>query len=69
MLPMFRYLGSGGKEVAAVWADAGLSFNLLRIGALEFRGSGAAGELGPLWSIVRQERMGTTAQQRRQKFR
>jgi len=41
---------SDGKEVVAVWADAGLS--LSRMGALEFKGSGATGELGLLWSIM-----------------
>ncbi|KAK0745508.1 hypothetical protein B0T18DRAFT_428653 [Schizothecium vesticola] len=41
---------SDGMEVVAVWADAGLS--LSRMGALEFRGSGATGELGLLWSIM-----------------
>jgi len=43
---------SDGKEVVAVWADAGLSFHLSRIGGLEFRGSGATGELGLLWSVM-----------------
>jgi hypothetical protein len=39
-----------GEEVVAVWADAGLS--LSRMGAFEYRGSGATGELGLLWSIM-----------------
>lgn len=41
---------SDGKEVVAVWADAGMS--LSRMGALEYRGSGATGELGLPWSIM-----------------
>ncbi|KAK0612258.1 hypothetical protein B0T14DRAFT_439782 [Immersiella caudata] len=43
-------LTSDGKEVVAVWADAGLS--LSRMGAFEFRGSGATGDLGLLWAVM-----------------
>ncbi|KAK0642172.1 hypothetical protein B0T16DRAFT_421129 [Cercophora newfieldiana] len=42
---------SDGKEVVAVWADAG-GLTLSRVGAFEFRGSGATGELGLLWSVM-----------------
>jgi hypothetical protein len=41
---------SDGKKAVAVWADAGLYFS--RVAAFEFRGSGATGELGLLWSIM-----------------
>ncbi|KAK4457557.1 hypothetical protein QBC42DRAFT_291459 [Cladorrhinum samala] len=41
---------SDGKEVVAVWADAGMS--LSRMGTLEYRGSGATGELGLAWSVM-----------------
>jgi hypothetical protein len=44
-------LTSDGKEVVAVWANPGtLSFS--KLGHFEFRGSGAIGELGTLWSIM-----------------
>lgn len=44
-------LTSDGKEVVAVWANPGtLSFS--KLGQFEFRGSGATGELGTLWSIM-----------------
>ncbi|KAH6844738.1 hypothetical protein B0I37DRAFT_378167 [Chaetomium sp. MPI-CAGE-AT-0009] len=44
-------LTSDGKEVVAVWADPG-TLSLSKLGQFEFRGSGATGELGLLWSIM-----------------
>ncbi|KAK4446232.1 hypothetical protein QBC34DRAFT_440971 [Podospora aff. communis PSN243] len=46
---LVRVVGEG-EEVVAVWADAGLS--LSRMGAFEYRGSGATGELGLLWGVM-----------------
>jgi hypothetical protein len=42
---------SDGKEVVAVWANAGV-MTLFKVGMLEFRGSGATGELGLAWSVM-----------------
>jgi hypothetical protein len=42
---------SDGKEVVAVWANAGV-ITLSKVGMLEFRGSGATGELGLAWSVM-----------------
>lgn len=44
-------LASDGKEIVAVWADPG-SLSLSKMGTFEFRGSGATGELGKLWSVM-----------------
>ncbi|KAK3291046.1 uncharacterized protein B0H64DRAFT_51091 [Chaetomium fimeti] len=44
-------LTSDGKEVVAVWANPG-TLSLTKLGQFEFRGSGATGELGLLWSIM-----------------
>ncbi|CAM1507453.1 Fc.00g070940.m01.CDS01 [Cosmosporella sp. VM-42] len=41
---------SDGKEIVAVWADAGMS--VLKIGEFELRGSGATGEFGTAWSLM-----------------
>ncbi|KAK4443460.1 hypothetical protein QBC34DRAFT_443317 [Podospora aff. communis PSN243] len=42
---------SDGMEVVAVWADYGL-MSFSKIGTFEFRGSGATGELGNMWSVM-----------------
>jgi hypothetical protein len=44
---------SDQKEVVAVWAHAGtLKTARSKMGDLEYRGTGATGELGQLWSIM-----------------
>ncbi|KAF5005388.1 hypothetical protein FDECE_8152 [Fusarium decemcellulare] len=43
---------SDGKEVVAVWAGSSTFKSLSGVGELHFRGSGATGELGTLWSLM-----------------
>jgi hypothetical protein len=50
---------SDGKEVVAMWANTGdTTLSKVdskadsKVGMLEFRGSGATGELGPVWSVM-----------------
>ncbi|KAK3294449.1 uncharacterized protein B0H64DRAFT_443528 [Chaetomium fimeti] len=44
---------SDQKEVVAVWAHAGtVKSAMSKMGDFEYRGSGATGELGQLWSIM-----------------
>lgn len=41
-----------GKEIVAVWADGKAFKSMTNIGEFQFRGSGATGELGMLWSLM-----------------
>ncbi|KAF4963433.1 hypothetical protein FZEAL_10934, partial [Fusarium zealandicum] len=43
---------SDGKEVVAVWASSKTFTTLSGVGELQFRGSGATGELGTLWALM-----------------
>jgi hypothetical protein len=45
-------LSSDNKEIVAVWAESSSFKSMSKIGDFEFRGSGATGELGQLWSIM-----------------
>ncbi|TQN74095.1 hypothetical protein CSHISOI_01323 [Colletotrichum shisoi] len=44
------YRSSDGKEVVAVWTDAGLS--MTKVAKFAFTGSGLTGELGERWAIM-----------------
>ncbi|KAF7551805.1 hypothetical protein G7Z17_g4755 [Cylindrodendrum hubeiense] len=41
-----------GKEIVAVWAEGKAFKSISNIGEFQFRGSGATGELGMLWSLT-----------------
>ncbi|GKT52695.1 hypothetical protein ColTof4_14277 [Colletotrichum tofieldiae] len=44
------FRGSDGKEVVAVWTDAGMS--MTKLAKFAFTGSGLTGELGERWAIM-----------------
>ena len=43
---------SDGKEIVAVWGSASCWKTMSGVGELQFRGSGATGELGNMWALM-----------------